>query len=287
MPWRTSCTSFLLLLLLLALGAAWRAEGQQAEDAPGCFSRSVNVSTDRPTYSNATATAQCGVMEVMGGTDRVWVGRGLHQDDLDQALQFGLTQSMDLHYSGNLYWNDGSHSGSLSGVSDSYAGVRYRFSQQTHVVPSFGLFYTVKVPTASPLFGMSTGRYDHFLSLLVSKDLPKVHLDFNVTEQVEGRQGASGFDRNDAYVLFATTPITKTLSLLGGAYGFSGLNATTPAYAVSSVGLDWQVSRRLILDTSMDEGVTSAAPRKRLGFGFTYAYANVYGLFHQPHTPVW
>jgi len=287
MQWSTTLTYGLPVVLLLLSGEGQRAAGQQAEDAPGCFSRSISVSTDRPTYSNATATAQCGVMEVMGGMDRVWVGRGLHQDDLDQALQFGLTPSMDLHYSGNLYWNDGGHSGSLSGVSDSYAGVRYRFTQQTHWMPSFGAFYTVKVPTASPLFGMSTGRYDHFLSALVSKDLPKVHLDFNVTEQVEGRQSASGFDRNDAYVLFASTPITPKLSLLGGAYGFGGLNASTPAYAVSSVGVDWQVSRTLILDASMDEGVTSAAPRKRLGFGFTYAYANVYGLFHQAHTPVW
>ncbi len=130
-------------------------------------------------------------------------------------------------------------------------------------------------------------RYDHFLSLLVSKDLPKVHLDFNVTEQMEGRQGASGHDYNDAYVLFATFPLSKKLSLLGGAYGFSALNASTPAYAVSSVGFDYQVNHRLILDVSMDEGVTSAAPRKRLGFGFTYAYANVYGIFSHPHEPVW
>ena len=280
--------TFLLFpgLLLLPCGAV-RAAAQETSDTPGCFSRSVNVSTDRPTYSNATQTAQCGVMEVMGGMDRVWVGRGLHQDDVVQALQFGLTPSMDLHYSGNMYFGDGDHSASLSGVSDSYAGVRYRFTQQTHDTPSFGLFYTVKVPTASPLFGMSTGRYDHFLSLLVSKDLPKVHLDFNVTEQMEGRQGASGHDYNDAYVLFATFPLSKKLSLLGGAYGFSALNASTPAYAVSSVGFDYQVNHRLILDVSMDEGVTSAAPRKRLGFGFTYAYANAYGIFSHPHEPVW
>ncbi|WP_161570801.1 transporter [Granulicella sibirica] len=271
-----------LLVISVDLGRA-----QEESDTVGCFSRNVTVSTDRPTYSNATQTAQCGVMEVMGGMDRVWVGRGLHQDDVVQALQFGLTPSMDLHYSGNLYFGDGTHSGSLSGVSDSYAGVRYRLTQQTHSVPSFGLFYTVKVPTASPLFGMSTGRYDHFLSFLVSKDLPKVHLDFNVTEQMEGRPGAAGHDYNDAYVLFATVPLSKRLSLLGGGYGFRALNAAAPAYAVTSVGFDYQVNQRLILDVSIDEGVTSGAPRKRLGFGFTYAYANAYRIFSHPQERTW
>ena len=276
-----------LLAAALLAGSVGGAQAQDSSDSAGCLSRSVNVSTDRPTYSNATQTTQCGVLEVMGGMDRVWVGHSLHQDDAVQAMQFGLTPSMDLHYSGNVYFEDGSYSGSLSGVSDSYAGVRYRLSQQTHSVPSFGLFYTVKVPTASPLFGMSTGKYDQFLSFLVSKDLPKVHLDFNVTEQVIGRQGTPGRDTNNAYVLFSTVPLTTKLSFLGGAYGLSTLNASVPAYAVSSVGFDYQLNRRIILDVSMDEGVTSGAPRKRLGFGFTYAYANVYGVLRHTHQPVW
>ena len=262
------------------------AEAQESQDEPGCFSTRIIANTDRPTYSNSTETTQCGVIEVTGGTDRVWVGRGLHQDDLAQGLQFGLTRSMDLHYNGNLFMSDGTHSAALSGVSDSYAGVRYHFTKQTHFVPSLGGFYTVKVPTASPLFGISSGRYDHFLSLLVSKDLPKVHLDFNITQQIVGRPALSGYDRNQAFVLFASMPVMKRLTFVGGAYGFNALNPTTPAYSVSTVGFDWQVAHRLILDLSMDEGLTSGAPRKRFGFGFTYAPANLYALLVHPEEKV-
>jgi hypothetical protein len=274
----------LIALFLLTLPCHLLA--QETQDESGCFSNNILASTDRPTYSNSTETTQCGVLEVTGGTDRVWTGHSIHQDDLAQGLQLGLTRSIDLHYSGNLFFNDGSHAGPLSGVSDSYAGIRYRFMRQTHYVPSVGAFYTVKVPTASPLFGMSTGRYDHFLSLLVSKDIPRVHLDFNLTQQMVGRSKASGFDRNQAFVLFASTPVAKNLTLVGGAYGFNSLNPFTPAYAISTVGFDWQVAHRLILDISMDEGLTSGAPRKRLGFGFTYAPRNLYTLLGHSKEPV-
>lgn len=274
-----SATTFVCLFLPCLVVSSAAA---QTEDNPGCLSSKVAISTDRPTYSNSTETTQCGVLEVTGGTDRVWVGHGLHQDDLAQGLQMGITGAMDFHYSGNMLLQDGSHAGPLSGMSDSYAGVRYRFSRQTRFLPSFGAFYTTKVPTASPAFGLSSGRYDHFLSLLVSKDVRKVHLDFNLTQQMVGRPGASGYDRNEALVLFASVPVAKNLSFVGGAYGFNTLGTATPAYGVSTVGFDWQVSHRLILDLSMDEGLTSGAPRKRLGFGFTYAPANLYTFFVHP-----
>jgi hypothetical protein len=254
----------------------------QAEEEPSCLSPKLTASTDRPTYSSGTETTQCGVLEILGGTDRVWVGRGLHQDDVAQGLQLGITKSMDFHYAGNLFFRDGNHAGPLSGVSDSYAGVRYRFSRQTKSVPSFGGFYTTKVPTASTAFGLSSGRYDHFLTLIVSKDLPKVHLDFNLTQQMVGRPIGSGYDRNEAFVLFGSAPVMKNLTLVVGGYGFNALNASTPAYGVATVGFDWQVAHRLILDLSMDEGLTSGAPRKRIGFGFTYAPANLYAFFVHP-----
>lgn len=277
-------TSAIICVLPLAFMALYA--NAQIEDEPGCLSSRVTASTDRPTYSSGTETTQCGVLEILGGTDRVWVGRGLHQDDLAQGLQLGITRSLDFHYSGNMFFQDGSHAGPLSGVSDSYAGVRYRFSRQTRFVPSIGAFYTTKVPTASTAFGVSSGRYDHFLTLIVSKDLSKVHLDFNLTQQMVGRPTGSGHDKNEAFVLFASMPMMKNLTLVGGGYGFNALNAVTPAYSVSTVGFDWQVAHRLILDISMDEGLSSGAPRKRLGFGFTYAPANLYALLVHRREPV-
>ena len=270
------------LILLTILFAFRLCRSQEPSPFSACKSTAYDATTDRPTYSNATATTPCGVLEVTGGPERQWTGRGLHQDDYAQGVQFGLLPNVDLHYSAALYFKYGSNAGPLSGTGDRFWGVRYRFLPQTTLLPSLGTFYTLKVPTANPAVGLSSGRYDHTLSFLASKDVTKrFHLDLNVTPQWIGNAGSPGWAHNEALVLFASVPLTGKLTFVGGSYGFTQLTPTNPAYAVSSAGFDWQVAHRLILDASFDEGLTSAAPRKRVGLGFTYAPANVYSLFNR------
>lgn len=262
----------------------------QAQDQPEgprtCKETRISATTDRPTYSNGTETTQCGVLEIMGGPERQWNGHGLHQDDSALALQFGLTASTDLYYSSNIFWKIGSHTGDLSGMSDTYVGVRHRFIPQRHYVPSFATYYILKVPTANSAVGMSTGRYDHSFSLILSRDFPKVHMDLNITPQRIGRSAASGYDQNASVALSASVPIRRTVTFSGTAFGFTALNQSTSAYGVGSVGVNWQVAPRLILDVSMDEGLTSAAPRKRIGFGFTYAPLSLYSTLLHPHRDI-
>ena len=256
------------------------------EAEPGCFSPSVKAVTDRPTIASATETTQCGVLELLSGPERVWAGHGVHQDDLSEQLQFGLTPKLDLHYGRSGFFGLGNNPGPLTGQGDTFVGARYRFNKQAHLLPSFGTFYTLKVPTGSVAAGMGTGKYDHALSLLVSKDVPRLHFDFNVTPTFAGRTDRGGYDKNTQLVLFASTPLAYRFTLVAGSFGSTKLNDDIPAYASATLGFTWQVLPRLILDVGWDEGLTSDAPRKRLAFGLSCAPANLYALFRGPRADV-
>jgi hypothetical protein len=261
-------------------------ESKEAEAEPGCLSSSVKAITDRPTVSSGTETTQCGVWEVLSGPERFWTGHGVHQDDVVEETQFGLTPSLDLHYARSNFFSAGSHGGPFTGTGDSFVGARYRFSKESKFVPSFGAFYKMKIPTASPAAGMGTGRYDHSLSFIAGKDLPHAHVDFNVTPTFAGRPDGPGYDKNTELLLFGSVPVAHGLTLIAGGFGFTALNDTTPAYAMGTLGFAWQVVPRLILDVGWDEGLTTAAPRKRIGFGLTCAPGNIYALVRGSKTKV-
>lgn len=262
--------------------AASAAQVEKPDEEPGCFSHNVKAVTDRPTASSGAETTQCGVLEVLFGPERIWQGHGVHQDDIAPGVQFGLTPRLDLHYARTAFFQVGDNPGPLSAVGDTTVGARYRLSNQSKFVPGFGAFYNLKVPTASVSAGIGTGRYDHSLVLIAGKDFGKLHVDFNVAPSWIGRSGVAGYDKNELLVLFGYYPLGHHLTAGLGGVGFTRLNDAAPANASVSTLLNWQVVPRLILDAGFDEGVTSAAPRKRIVFGMTFAPANLYALVAGP-----
>jgi len=124
--------------------------------------------------------------------------------------------------------------------------------------------------------GLGSGQVDHAISLLISKDIHSVHLDFNVTPLFAGRPANLGFDHDLGFALSAAAPLSKRFGTVIEGYGYTALNSANPAFASTMLGFTWQVQPRLILDTGLDVGVTSGAPQRRVFIGVTYAIANVY-----------
>jgi len=139
-------------------------------------------------------------------------------------------------------------------------------------LPSFGIFYQVKIPSADNSLG--SGRVDHSLAFLASKDLGRVRVDFNVVPFIAG--SPARLNHNTGFVLSDSVAITRKLSLLTEAYGYTRLDRDNPAFSSAMAGLTYQLSRRLIVDGGADFGVSHAAPRRRVFAGFTYAITNVF-----------
>ena len=131
--------------------------------------------------------------------------------------------------------------------------------------------------SASPKV-LGSGEMDHSISFLVSKDVDKVHFDFNVIQLLAGRQAASGVDHDTGFALSSSLPFTHRSSWVAESYGYTLLNQNSPAFASIMIGFVYEVHPRLYLDTGLDQGVTHDAPHQRVYVGITAALANLYSF---------
>jgi hypothetical protein len=241
-----------------------------------CHGSAVSSVPSRPTVTSATDTTLCGVVELEYGLERQWPGGGANRDDLSGGLRFGLTHNLDFHWDSGVFVHLMNGDGDRTGYGDNWLGLRYRFLGQTKHRPSLGLFYQAKIPSASAVLGFGSGQVDHSISFLASKDVGKVHFDFNAIELLAGRQTAPGFDHDTGFALATWLPLTPRLSGVFEPYGYTLLNQSSPAFASAMVGFNYKLQPRLYLDAGLDVGVTHYAPNKRVFVGITYAIANLY-----------
>jgi len=267
----------LILGLAGCYGATTVPAQEQAGPAEGsCFDPVVVSVPGRPTVANATDTTRCGVVELEYGLERQWPGGGTNRDDLSGGLRFGLTRNLDFRWSSAAFLHVMDGDGDRTGFGDTWLGLRYRFLEQKKHRPSLGVFYQAKVPSASVVLGLGSGRVDHAFSALVSKDIHPFHFDFNVTQFLISDPSASGFDHNLGFALATWLPVTRRLSFVVEPYGYTLLRQNSPAFASAAVGFNFKVYPRLYLDAAFDAGLTHYAPNKRVCVGITYAVANVY-----------
>jgi hypothetical protein len=218
------------------------------------------------------------VVELEYGLERQWPGGGANRDDLAGGLRFGLTRNLDFRWSSAAFLHVMDGDGDRTGFGDTWLGLRYRFLEQKKHRPSLGVFYQAKVPSASVVLGLGSGRVDHAISALVSQDIHPFHFDFNVTKFLIGGPSASGFDHNLGFALASWLPVTRRLNLVLEPYGYTVLHQSSAAFASAMIGFNYKVRPRLYLDGGLDVGVSPGAPRKRVFLGATYAVANIYSL---------
>ncbi|HZP63664.1 MAG TPA: transporter [Terriglobales bacterium] len=268
---------WLAAALSTATSVSWAQELAPKETS--CLSGTLASVPSRPTVSNGADTTQCGVMEVEYGFDHQWTQGNAHVNDLAGGLRVGILPNLDFHWTSTSFLNIMDQDGNRTGFGDTWVGVKYHFISQTRHLPAVGVFYQSKLPSASASDELGSGQVDHSLSLLFSKDVSRLHFDFNVIPYLAGRPTAPGCDHNTGFALSGSMPITRRLSLVGEGYGYTALNSASPAFASTMIGTTYQVEPRLIFDGGVDLGVSAQAPRARLYVGLTYAIANVYRWF--------
>ncbi len=267
---------------LLILSCYWvacaRGEDPPAASPsePSCFRANPISVPSRPTVTSATDTTECGVVELEYGLERQWPGNAANRDDFSGGLRLGLTNNLDFHWSSGVFVHLANGDGDRTGFGDAWLGMKYRFLGQAKVRPSLGVFYQAKVPSASAALGLGSGKVDHSIAFLASKDIGKLHFDFNVIQVLASRPAASGLDHNTGFALATWLPLTHRLEVVVEPYGYTLLNQSTPAFASVMLGFNYKLQPRLYLDTGLDLGVTHVSPHKRLYIGITYAVANLY-----------
>lgn len=259
-------------IALTPLGAA----GLRAQ-CPRPANGAIVANPNRPTVADPADITQYGVLELEYGYDHANTSFGARENDLGGLLKFAVLCNLELRWDTADLLNMNSGGISETGTGDNWLGFQYRFHRQSGRVPSLAFGYALKFPSASVAKGFGTGRYDHQLEFLASKDLLGVHFDFNASLLVLGRQGASGHDHNAEFNLAFSHPVYKKLSFTGEFYGDTSPNPAVPAFASGLWALTCAVTPRLVIDAGMDHGLTSGAPNKQRYFvGFTYSIADLY-----------
>lgn len=275
-------TQFLIVsVFMLCSGVV--AKGQNVVSSSGSQDSGISVCTQsaevaakptRPNLTYSTDTTQCGVVEVDYGWASQWPG-GTRQDVFSGSMRFGVTPKVDVRWGGATFVSSYTAAMSVQGTGDNWFGARCRFHEQSSRVPSLGVSYNVKLPSASPEKSLGTGYVDHEFTLLAGKDFGKFHFDSNLVGTLAG--ASSGFQNSTLVSLACWRPLSKRFSLVTESYG--GTQAVGSPFASVLTGAAYSLTPRFVVDGAVESPVIANGPGKRVTLGATYALGNLYRWF--------
>lgn len=234
-----------------------------------CLTSTIAASPSRPNWTAGAATTQCNVLEFDSGWLYTPMGKGVTQTLLPASLRYGLTPKMNLRWGlpGPVEQSEGDRP-QLRGVTDQSFSVTYRFWEQGRRVPAFAFGYGLKDPRANPAKGFGTGYIDHQLVFIASRDLGRIHVDFNTVGTIAG--SPSGKDGAMQAGLVAALPLTKTVTWLVENEGGSQ-PGTVDRYGAALSGVSWTLHPWLVADAAYTRAFTAGAPRTQITAGITCA----------------
>jgi hypothetical protein len=252
------------------------AQAQWMGKETGCYADAIIANPNRPTVANPADITQYGVLELEYGGDHFWPEGGLEQTSFGGLLKFGLLCDVELRWTTTSYLSQTDNSGTHRTFGDNWFGFQARVRKQTAHVPTLSFSYAAKVPTASTEDGLGSGHVDQAFTFLASKDIAKIHFDFNITHFLIGQGGAGNFDSNDQLNLAFSRVISGKWQFTGEFYGDTSLNRSTPGFASSLWALTYSVTPRLVIDGGFEGELTSGGPHRHVFTGVTYSIANLY-----------
>lgn len=262
------------IVALLACAALPARAAAQCENAP---KDGITANPNRPTVANPADITQYGVLEVEYGYNHVMGLAGGRENNLVGLFKFAATCNLEIRWDTDTLLRQTAGDMTNTGFGDNALGFQYRFLHQRKFTPAMAISYSLTFPSASVSKGLGTGKYDHQIRFLASKDILGVHFDFNTAYFFLGRPAGGGTDQNAEMNLAFSHPIYKKLQFTGELYGDFRFNNGAPSFADGLWALTFNVTPRLVLDSGIDHALTSTAPFHRTYFvGVTYSIQDVY-----------
>lgn len=265
----------LFLAFLIPALASAPSLAEEPEDTSCNSTAPLSAHPNRPTETSPATITPCGFIEHEYGFSRQWAPGDLKVNRLSGLVRYGIGPHFEFRWNRDDLVQNTTSKDTQRGVGDFWLGGKTPLLKQNKIRPDMALGYAVKAPVASTEKGIGSGKVDHQVDLLFSKDVKKVHFDYSTYLYFVGRPTRSGYDENQEMALAAYFPVYHALSFVTEGYGFTELNRDTPASISFLEGFAYAVRPRLVLDVAMDEGLKHGSPRKRLQFGFTYTIAAI------------
>ncbi|MEK7342050.1 MAG: transporter [Candidatus Binatota bacterium] len=261
----------LLAIIFFVLASISLRDALRAEE--------ITATPNRPGVADPADVTQKGVVELEYGWERAFRSSEFRTRSIASGLlRFGLTEDFELRLGIDNYVTQRSDDpeGRRSGVGDTTPGFKYRLTKGDGIWPTLAFSYEIKTPTASRKKGLGSGRADHNLFFLASKDLLGLEWDFNYQLGWIGKEGKKSFDDSHLWALSLSRPLFGPVGISGEIYGGPRVNRQTPGFTGTDWALTYAVTPRVILDAGVDIGLTSAARDVTYFAGITIALVDVY-----------
>src|SRR5882762_9879644 len=269
---------FVLMTVVVCLVLPSRLMAQ----CPNTPKDGIVANPNRPTVANPADITQYGVLEVEYGYNHVMGLQRERDNNFVGLFKFAATCNLEIRWDTDTLLRQNIGGTTQTGFGDNALGFQYRFVRQKKFVPAMAISYSLTFPSASASNGLGTGKYDHQIRFLASKDILGVHFDFNTAYFFLGRPSSGGTDQNAQMNLAFSHPIYKKLQFTGEFYGDMRFNSGALAFADGLWALTYTVTPRLVIDSGIDHALNSAAPFHRTYFvGVTYSIADIYRALHR------
>jgi hypothetical protein len=275
---------FLLLILTVTANSqqlSRRNNNSSASPTPQAQSEEDEdfIKPARPSVANPAEIQKAGVLQIEYGYDSNFRGSDFRlQQSAPLNIRFAASSRLLLEAEVETVQSERQEEGGeiQTGVGDTRLGFQVVVLKDSEKHPALAFAYTVKIPTASEAKMLGTGRYDHKLTVLLSKKLGEnTDLDINVAYLNVGREDSS---RRADGGLAAISLSHEFENKFGFEAEISGnsLDDVQPKGVYALGVLTYKVNKRLRFDTGMRFGLSHEAPRVGFFAGFTVGVANLF-----------
>jgi hypothetical protein len=162
---------------------------------------------------------------------------------------------------------------------DTQIGIQGVLQHEGETRPGIAVAYYVKLPTASAVEELGTGRVDHNFIGFISKKVHHTTMDFNAIYLLAGRTTGSGHASSGQGAFAVSQDLTERWGIQGELSGATR-NDAQPGVMLALVAISFKVNRRLVLDGGMRFGLSPEAPGMGAFAGMTVGVADFYRHRH-------
>ncbi|MCU1305905.1 MAG: hypothetical protein JWN45_600 [Acidobacteriaceae bacterium] len=228
----------------------------------------IIANPNRPTVTDPADITQFGVAEIEYG-----FSAAKSNQSFDGLLKFAFARNFELRIGSNTMFHDSDHH--KMGVGDTTVGVQWRIVRQKKAVPTIALAYLTKVPTAPVTFG--SGKFDHEIKALFSKDFGKWHVDTNLGYVFLKRPDSAGYDHLFIPTLAFSHPVKGKWGATAEIWGVTHQNANIRGTTSLLAAATYQMRPRLVFDSGMNFGIRGDEAPATFFIGVTYS---IFDLYH-------
>jgi hypothetical protein len=160
-------------------------------------------------------------------------------------------------------WQRGYDGSEAHTIGDTLLVLKYKLPVDDHL--ALGAEFGVSLPTARAPIG--NGATDWGINTIASFDYPGVHVDVNLAAARRGAVDAGQGPWQGAWAIAVSNPIDLKFGVTAEVAGVAQHGTTAQTQAL--LGMNYAVSRTLVLDVAVAAGLSQSSPSRQLMFGMT------------------